>query len=272
MPSLETPKYWRSLEERNGQPNPAWEGREFAEGAADAPEGETRRDFLKLLGGTAALAGIAGCANPPDKVLPYAKQPVEIIPGNPLHYATTFSRDGFARGMVVAAREGRPIKVEGNAEHPDSLGAADTYDQAQIWHLYDPQRAKLIREGSKTRAWARFVAEMAARSAEWKKDGGAKLRFLVEPSGSPVEADLRKQIQSQYPNARFYAWSPLNQDGVYGGTQVAFGRALEVRYDFKPARTILALDSDFLAQGAGHVRYQREWAEHRAPENELNRT
>src|SRR6478672_10618535 len=100
MSSL-TPKYWRSLEERNGQPPPS-DGHEFP--TAEPPEGETRRDFLKLLGGTAALAGLAGCQNPPDKVLPYAKQPVEIIPGNPLHYATTFSRDGFARGMVVAAR------------------------------------------------------------------------------------------------------------------------------------------------------------------------
>src|SRR5438105_11490082 len=99
------------------------DGNEFPDGATEL-DGATRRDFLKLLGGTAALSGVAGClTNPPDKVLPYAKQPVEITPGNALHYATTLTLDGYGTGVVVAAREGRPIKVEGNPEHPASLGS-----------------------------------------------------------------------------------------------------------------------------------------------------
>jgi molybdopterin-containing oxidoreductase family iron-sulfur binding subunit len=271
MPPLDPPKYWRSVEDREGQ-LPSSEGREFPAGVpGDDTDGATRRDFLKIVGGTAALAGLAGCQNPPDHVLPYAKQPPEIIPGNPLHYASSFTRDGYGMGVIVAAREGRPIKVEGNPDHPASLGASSVYDQAAIWHLYDPQRARTLRSGKHPKAWARFVGDMAQKAAEWKKDGGAGLRFLVEPSGSPLEADLRKQLLAAFPNAKFYAFSATGNDNAYAGTQLAFGRPLETRFDFQPARAILSLDADFLSQGAFHVRYSRHFADHRVPQNELNR-
>jgi len=260
--------YWRSLEERDGLAGS--DGNEFPAGAGDV-DGATRRDFLKLLGGTAALAGVAGCRNPPDKVLPYAKQPAEIVPGNPLHYATTLSRDGYGLGVIVAAREGRPIKIEGNPDHPASLGATTAIEQAQIWQLYDPQRARTLRNFGKPQAWSKLIAELAKKTAQLQSDGGAKLRFLVEPTSSPTEIWLRGQILARFPRAKFYAWSSTGTSAGYAGTQLAFGRPLETRYDFDRARVIVTLDADFLCDGPFCVRYARQFADHRVPENELNR-
>jgi molybdopterin-containing oxidoreductase family iron-sulfur binding subunit len=266
MPPLEPKKYWRSLEERDAAARS--DGNEFPPGASEM-DGATRRDFLKLLGGTAVLAGAAGCRNPPETVMPYAKQPAEIVPGDPLHYATTLTRDGYGLGVIVAAREGRPIKIEGNPDHPASLGATTAIEQAQVWHLYDPQRARTLRHEGKPKAWAALVAALAERAQKLAADGGAGLRFLVEPSSSPVEAWLRQQILAKFPKARFYGWSPTGAG--YAGTQLAFGKALETRYDFDRARVIVSLDADFLSEGPFCVRYARQFADHRVPQNQLNR-
>jgi molybdopterin-containing oxidoreductase family iron-sulfur binding subunit len=266
MPPLE-PKYWRSLAEREGRP-PSPD--EFPEGASEM-DGATRREFLKLLGGTAALAGVAGCRNPPLNVLPYARPPDGMVPGNGLHYATTFTRDGYGLGVIVLAREGRPIKVEGHPDHPASLGATSSYEQGAIWHLYDPQRARTLRQGKNPWPWSRFVAAMAHKGDELKKDGGARLRFLVEPSSSPFEAALRAQLLQKFPRAKFYAWSPLGNESAYAATRLAFGRPLETRLDLDPARVIVSLDGDFLTSGPFALRYSRQFAEHRVPENDLNR-
>jgi molybdopterin-containing oxidoreductase family iron-sulfur binding subunit len=267
------PRYWRSLDERSGAAptQPSEISREFPEGATEL-DGATRREFLKLLGGTAALAVLGGCfANPSDPVLPYARSPEGVVPGNPLHYATTLTLDGYATGVIVTSNEGRPTKVEGNPEHPASLGAAGVFEQAAIYQLYDPQRARALRRGNRPQAWRQFLGDSAARAARWKQNGGAGLRFLVEPNGSPLEAALRAQLLSAFPAARIFAWSALPQDSAYEGTRIAFGQPLEPQLDFGRARVIVSLDGDFLAEGPFRLRYARAFAEHRVPEHELNR-
>jgi molybdopterin-containing oxidoreductase family iron-sulfur binding subunit len=262
--------YWRSLDE------PADRGRtnEFPPGATEL-DGATRRDFLKLLSGTAALAGsigLGGCfRNPPDKILPYARQPDEIVPGNSLHYATTLTLDGYGTGVVVASREGRPLKVEGNPSHPASLGATGAFEQGAIYHLFDPQRARTLRHGRQSIATGTFFAEMAKKGAELEKERGRRLRFLVEPSGSPAEATLRVRIMERFPEARFYAFAAAGNDAGYEGTKLLFGRALETRLDFDRARVIVSLDADFLGHGPFRLRYARDFANHRVPDRELNR-
>jgi molybdopterin-containing oxidoreductase family iron-sulfur binding subunit len=256
------PEYWRSL-------NPEVSPDEFAPGAGEL-DPPTRRDFLKLLGGSAALAGVSGCfANPPDTVRPYAVSPEGVVPGNRTHYATTLTLDGFGLGVIVASLEGRPIKVEGNPDHPASLGGTGAFEQGAIYHLFDPQRARGLKQGKKPRAWTQFLADLSQRSKLW--DGGARLRFLVEPNGSPLEASLRAQILQRFPKARFHAWAPLPRDAIYEGTRLVFGRPLEPQLDFDQARVIVSLDADFLAEGPLHLRHARHFADHRVPENQLNR-
>jgi molybdopterin-containing oxidoreductase family iron-sulfur binding subunit len=262
-------RYWRSLGERAGSGTLA--GREFPVGATEI-DGATRRDFLKLLGTTAAVSGAAGCfTNPPDAVLPYARSPEGVVPGNPLHYATTLTLDGYGTGVIVTSNEGRPTKVEGNPEHPASLGGAGGFELGAIYHLYDPQRARGLKHQGQPRAWRQFLADTNARVETLRAQGGARLRFLVEPSGSPLEAGLRAQILAAFPQARFYGWSPLGQENAYEGTRLAFGRPLETQLDFDRARLIVSLDGDFLAEGPFRLRHARRFADHRVPEHGLNR-
>src|SRR3569623_599157 len=144
----------------------------------------TRRDFLKLLGASIALAGLDGCTRiPAEKILPYVTQPPEVTPGVPLHYATSLVLDGYATGLVVESHAGRPTKVEGNPDHPASLGAAGVFEQASVLQLYDPHRARQALQGSRKLSWDAFT-ESVAPAILRKKSGahGAGLHFLLEPT------------------------------------------------------------------------------------------
>ena len=265
---MSAPPLWRSPEERAGERDPTGE---FPPGASELG-GATRRDFIKLLGASLGVVGAAGCTKaPPSEVRPYARQPRDVKPGVALHYATTMALGGAGTGLLVTSREGRPVKIEGSPDHPASLGASGIYEQAAIYHLYDPQRARSFKRRGRPASWSELVAEVASPSASFRRDGGAGLRFLVEPSGSPLLASLRARVLEALPNARFYAFDPLARDAVYEGAAIAFGRALEARLDLDEARVIVALDADFLSEGPFRLRYQRRFADHRVPDGAMNR-
>ena len=232
----------------------------------------SRRDLLKLLGAAVGMGALSGCTRtPPAEVRPYARQQPDVKPGLPLHYATTMTLGGAGCGLLVTSREGRPVKIEGNPEHPASLGAAGIYEQAAIYHLLDPQRARTFTHRGRPSSWSALVAATSQPGASFRKDGGAGLHFLVEPSGSPLLASLQARILAALPNARFHAFDPLARDAVYEGTRIAFGRPLEAQLDLDRARTIVALDADFLSEGPFRLRYQRRFADHRVPEGQMNR-
>ncbi len=266
--------YLRSLNEKPGSPEWAEvSGPEFPVGADVAPEGFARRSFLQMLGGTLAIAGVSGCFRPPEEqILPYTRQPRELTPGVPLTYATAHSFGGYATGMIAAAYDGRPVKLEGNPAHPASLGSTGVFDQATLLDLYHPERANGITQAGKPKAWKTFLEEIYSRAPELAKDGGAKLRFLMEPSSSPTEGNLRKAVLAKFPSAKFYSYAPVNQDAVFEGTKLAFGEALEPHYEVSAAKVILSLDSDFMTAGTpGHLRHARGFADHRDPETGMNR-
>jgi molybdopterin-containing oxidoreductase family iron-sulfur binding subunit len=279
MSSLDKPLYWRSPEEALASDEPGanpWAGREFPEGATASPlEGldePGRRDFLKVLGVSLGAAGLAGCMrNPPERILPYTTNPADVRPGIPLHFASALSVGGAATPVLVTSREGRPVKIEGNPDHPHNQGSTTTLDQAQVWQLYDPQRAKLAKKSYEPIARSQLWKELRKRREGWKADGGEKLRFLVEPTTSPSLKGLREQILADYPKAKFYAWHPLHRDAVYEGTRIFFGRPLEPQHDFDKARVVVSFDADFLAHGPNRLRDARTFADHRVPENGMNR-
>src|SRR5205814_2938522 len=118
---------------------------EFSIGAHEWPDDLSRRDFLRLAGASLALAGFGACTKQPiEKIVPYITQPEEIIPGKPLRFATATTFNGYAQGIVVTSREGRPTKIEGNPEHPASRGATSIWAQADVLDLYDPDRAQSV--------------------------------------------------------------------------------------------------------------------------------
>src|SRR4051812_25693198 len=268
MPSLKSlpiagqQRLWRSLDEHAAPPAAVRElGPE-----APADDATSRRSVLQLLGASAALATLGGCLKQPDeKILPYTRQPPEVTPGNPLHYATASVIDGRATGLLVTANEGRPTKIEGNPDHPSSLGAVGPLEQAEVLRLYDPQRLKVVLNRSQPRSWRDFLQATVYNARGLRGRQGEGLRFLLEPGSSPLVAQLRQRLLETYPRAKFSSFSAVPLQQIHDGAQLAFGGPYETRLDLSAARVVLSLDSDLLAALPGTLPAMAQWAEKRDP-------
>ncbi len=263
---------WRSLEERSGDAElAATLKQEFPDGADQMPEDSvSRRGFMKLLSTTMAVTGVA-CTRPNQKIIPYVKRPPEVTPGNSLHFATAYALEGYGSGFLVESHAGRPTKIEGNPDHPESRGKGTPLDQALILGLFDDDRAKQLRHKGSPVAWRTLLGELATRGEALAVDGGAKLRFLVEPDASPLLADLKGRILSRFPKAKFVTFSSVAADGAVQGAHLAFGKYLEPRHNLEKASVIFALDADFLADGPEQLPLARHFAARRAPGADMNR-
>ncbi|HVZ72512.1 MAG TPA: TAT-variant-translocated molybdopterin oxidoreductase [Polyangia bacterium] len=268
------PRYWRSVAERDAAKSIALAAvNEFAPGADELPEGSvSRRGFMQLMGVSTALATVgAACSKPRDKIVPFVRRPEETVPGNPLHFATAFSLDGYASGIVVTSHEGRPTKVEGNPDHPSSLGATTPYEQALILGLYDNDRLKEIRTNGEGTSWRGFLMATKARAEALSANGGKGLRFLVEPSSSPLLGELRRRVLARFPAAKFVAYGSTASDGVDEGPKLAYGQPLVARPHLDKAQVILSLDADFLGDGPEMQRLSREFSSRRDPGPDMSR-
>jgi MoCo/4Fe-4S cofactor protein with predicted Tat translocation signal len=269
----EVPKFWRSPEERDAPAADVARAAqsEFPPGASRMEEGSAnRREFVQLLGASMALTG-AACMRPNQKIVPYVRKPPEVTPGNALHFATAYSLDGFASGLVVDSYTGRPTKVEGNPEHPETIGATTVFDQALPMGLYDPDRARQLTHKGQSISWRELLGHLAKRGADLALDGGAKLRFLVEPSSSPLIGELRARILQKFPKAKFVSYSPVAAEGEAEGARLAFGKPLELQHHLEHAEVILSLDADFLTDGPQQIRLHREFSANRVPGEKMNR-
>ncbi len=226
-----------------------------------------RRTFLKLMGASLALAGAGACTRQPlEKIVPYVRQPEDIIPGKPLHYATAMTIGGVASGLLVESHEGRPTKIEGNPDHPGNLGATDAFAQAAILGLYDPDRARAVTNLGEIRPWPSFLAVLRNALTAQEPLQGANLRILTETVTSPTLGAQLQAVLGRYPGAKWYQWDPAGCDNVREGARLAFGEYLSTHYLVAAADVIVALDADFLACGPGSLRYAREFASRRKPE------
>ena len=158
----------------------------------------SRRGFFKLIGASAAVVGLAACSSRPSReIRPYVHQPPEVTPGVPLHYATALVEDGFATGVLVESHEGRPTKIEGNPDHPTSRGATRAIEQAAVLSLYDPQRARSITARGAPAPWS--AIEHLLQEAAGRR--GAGLRLVLEPTSSPMIAELVARVRTTLPAA-----------------------------------------------------------------------
>ena len=227
-----------------------------------------RRTFLKLMGASMALAGVTACTRQPvEKIVPYVRQPEELIPGKPMFFATAMTVGGVATGLLVESHEGRPTKIEGNALHPGSLGAADVFGQAAILGLYDPDRATTLTDRGEIRPWSSFLGAIRAALTAQQPLKGAGLRILTESVSSPTLAAQIRDVLAHYPQAKWHQWDPASGNNARVGSMLAFGEHVDQRFAIERADVILALDSDFLALGPGCVRYARDFASRRRPED-----
>ncbi|HJZ46386.1 MAG TPA: TAT-variant-translocated molybdopterin oxidoreductase [Roseiflexaceae bacterium] len=255
-------EYWRSLEELAETADfQDLLRHEFPQGA-DIWEGSlSRRGFLKVMGASLAMAGLTGCSltSPQEKIVPYVNKPDAVVPGVPLFFATAMPLGGYATGLLVRSNEGRPTKVEGNPDHPASLGATDVYAQASILSLYDPDRSQAVLKDGQPSKWEDFVAALNGALAAQRGSGGAGLRILTETVTSPTLIAQFQALQQQFPQAKSYAYEPGSGDGARAGAQLAFGQPVNTIYHFDQANVVLSLDSDFMLKAPGRVPYARSF-------------
>jgi molybdopterin-containing oxidoreductase family iron-sulfur binding subunit len=210
------------------------------------------------MGASMALAGLTGCTRQPrETIVPYVKQPEEIVPGRPLFFATALPVGGFAQPVLVESHMGRPTKIEGNPEHPLSAGATDLFTQAEILNLYDPDRAQSVREQGEIRSWGAFLSALRAALQAQRALGGAGLRLLTETVTSPTLAAQIEALLRDFPQAKWHQYEPAARDAARAGALLAFGEPLATHWRLERADVVLSLDADFVTRGpaaVGHVR------------------
>ncbi|MBS1724674.1 MAG: 4Fe-4S dicluster domain-containing protein [Armatimonadetes bacterium] len=223
-----------------------------------------RRDLLKFVGGSLALAGLAsGCRFlPQQKIVPFVQAPEDRLPGQDTHFATAVGLGGYATGVLVRSYEGRPVKIEGNPNHPSSLGSTDARTQAELAVVYDPDRLQDPTLFGQPATWDEFLK--AARSTMSRAHDGAGTAILTPNVGSPTEQAQLAAFMRMYPGARWFQYEPVNRDNVFEGAVMAFGREVEIVYDYSKADVIVTLEADPFLDGPGNVRYQRDIATKRA--------
>lgn len=250
--------YWRSLDEVAGTPEfRQWVDDEFPNRSSLLAL--DRRNFLKFMGASLALAGLSGCRYlPQQKVIPFVNAPEDLIPGETLRYATALTLGGYATGVLVESHEGRPTKIEGNPAHPASLGATDAITQAALLTLYDPDRSQAITGPAGISSWEEFLA--AARSAiSGAGDQGASFRLLTGAITSPSLIGQIERLLKAYPKAEWIQYEPANRDSERLALLTAVGKDVTPSYHFDKADVVVAIDSDFLTSGPGAVRYAADF-------------
>jgi MoCo/4Fe-4S cofactor protein with predicted Tat translocation signal len=286
------PTYWRSLGQLEAAGGDAANfdsadyqaaiAREFPEGAEDAPDEVSRRSFLSVVAASAALAGLTSCRKPETRILPFNKRPEGFKPGIASFYATTITRHGYGIGVLVKSSDGRPTKIEGNPDHPSSLGGSDLRLQAELLQVYDPARSRAARnvhsaahaapahddghgghgDDHHVDVWGEFFTlwtETLTKELVHKQGEG--LHVLIPPSGSPaLQAMVQKIKTGSFPKARFHTWAPLHNDQELAGSTMAFGRAVATHYDLAQADVLVSLDSDCLDSDGNNLRNARAWA------------
>ncbi|MGE0393585.1 MAG: TAT-variant-translocated molybdopterin oxidoreductase, partial [Vicinamibacterales bacterium] len=261
-------QYWRSLEEVAGTPEfSEYLHREFPENASEWLDPKGRRGFLKLMGASLALAGVSACTKQPDEqIVPYVRQPEELVPGRPLFYATAMPLSGTGVGLLVESHEGRPTKIEGNPDHPSSRGASDVFAQASILELYDPDRSQMVTHLGDIRPYAAFVAAMHNVLEAQKGKQGAGIRILSETVSSPTLAWQIRELLTRFPSAKHVQYESAGRHSAREGSRLAFGEYVDVHYAVENADVIVSLDADFLCAGPDALRHARAFASRRRGE------
>ncbi len=254
---------WRSLSQLAGMP--AAEEQPVDPSLDDLPaDGPSRRRFMQIMGASTALAAAvsAGCRRwEKEEIIPEAKRPEGWVPGVPKRYASAMELGGSAIGVLVTAYDGRPIKIEGNPQHPYLGGGSTVFAQASVLEMYDPDRSTTVaRKGGGGGSWVDVETLIAGMTP------ATKLRVLSEASSSPTLDALRKQLLAKFPAAKWYEWEALSRDNERAGTALAFGTPVRPYFDLAQARIIVACDADLFVDHPAALAHARGFARTRRPE------
>lgn len=256
--SAQSARYWRTLAERDGEANADEEFAAAVDAADDPKNRPHRRDILRALAASLSLGGLAACTRqPPEQIVPYVKQPENVTPGLPLFYATAMPQNGFGFGLLVESHLNRPTKVEGNPDHPASLGATDAFAQASILTLYDPERSQRVLFHGRESTWGEFQIDLLRRAERASAKRGAGLAVVTGDTTSPTLIAQIKALQTAMPEAQWY-------QHVGGSDSAAeFGAAFSSQLDLSVADVVVSLESDFLNCGPQKLVNARRFARRR---------
>ncbi len=270
--------YWRSMADLErleaGADVPEDALNEFAGTSADSEVSDplSRRSFVQVMGASLALAGVAGtgCKRwEKEEIVPLSRRPEDQIPGVPQYYSTAWDFAGFGQSLVATSFEGRPIKLDGNAEHPfarggsvlgtERHGASTVWAQASILDLYDPDRSRAATRDGGGSTVADFRAWLEAERAQLRSRA-ARVRVLSEASSSPTLARLRAELAQQLPGLQWVEYEAVSFDNEREGHRLAFGRPVRMLAKLDKARTIVTLDADLFVEHPAALQYSRDWA------------
>ena len=259
-------QYWKGLEQLTN--DPAFvekEKNEFPEMLPtnnDSEAGASRRDFLKMMGFSVAAASLAACEAPVRKAIPYLNKPLEVDPGIPVYYASSYVSGGNYCSVVVKTREGRPIKVEGNELSGVSMGGTDAQVEASVLSLYDKQRLQNPMKAGSPATWEEIDKEIVAQLESISSSGG-QIRIVANSIFSPSTLKALEDFKAKYPGAEVVMYDSVSVSGVAKANELSFGSAVVPLYDFSGAKTIVSFDADFLGTDANSILYNRQFAQTR---------
>ncbi len=239
-------RFWKNLDELAETPEfHELMQEEFPRQSTEWVDSVSRRGFMKVMGASLALAGLAGCTKQPDEpIYPYIRQPEDLVLGQSMYFSTAFPFPTGAIPVLVKSDAFRPIKVDGNPEHPMSLGKSDPYTQATLLELYDPDRSQHVLYRGAASAWGDFQTALQKAA---NKSQGAGVAFLSETITSPTLAQQWSDVQKAYPQAKLVQWEAITQDNSRAASKAAFGEYADAQYKLEQADIILSLDADFLS-------------------------
>ncbi len=257
-------RFWSAVEELLDEEQfQQWLRAEFPSAAAliDDPG---RRQFLKLMGASLLLSGLAGCGETKsDHARPYVNQPEAARPGVAKYYATAVLLEGFAQPLLAKTFDGRPVKLDGNPDHPAVSGKSDVFMQAAIFALYDPERSQAPRYKGSPSTWPHFARDLAELRKSWRSNGGQGLRILSGDTTSPTLVRQIDALTQSLPGARWHCFEPVGAQRVDEATTLAFGRPLHRHVNLDRCATIVSLDDDLLGPGPNQVSQARGWSANR---------
>ncbi|HEX3682609.1 MAG TPA: TAT-variant-translocated molybdopterin oxidoreductase [Bryobacteraceae bacterium] len=263
------PAFWRTLEEAaESEELREYVEQEFPGLSGQIPQGVDRRSLLKVMGASLAMAGAAACTKQPKElIVPYVRQPENVIPGLPLFYATAMPTGGYARGLLVESHLNRPTKVEGNPDHPASLGSTTIFEQASTLNLYDPDRSETVLHEGRLSIWSDFTGAFSTEAQGLGIRKGEGLAILTGPTTSPTLIDQMSKLLQQWPTAKWYVHDACVNPGIASAAKKTAGRNAFVAYDLSQADVIVSLESDFLNTGPAALAYARQFAARKAIDN-----
>jgi molybdopterin-containing oxidoreductase family iron-sulfur binding subunit len=216
----------------------------------------SRRDLLRVMGASLALAGLGACTRqPPERIHPQGRGAAGDVPGVPLDFATAMPRPGGALGLLARTHEGRPTKLEGNPDHPASRGATDARAQAAVLTLYDPERSPAVLRAGRIDTWRAFRRELRDELAQLERGEG--LRVLTGAVHSPTLHAQLEALRAALPEARWHRYEPVHRDAERAGARIAFGRDVATHLHLERARVVVALDADLVGLAPDAVRHGR---------------